>query len=463
MASHTATSASGLESSRLSRWVVLLVAVACLGTLGCRGGAARGGAQFFDWPIPVGGRNDPRSLYSNLGEFRSPADSPFWLNHGATDFVAPRGTQVYSPDVGQVRFGEQSNRNAGQPPVKIGRFAMLHFRDVNNLAVNPVVLNGGRPTNAWTWVVNAGDPIWVRDAQGRPKQTALRRRQKSLPGIRQNAAGQWEDVFWYNRAFSIGEAGDEPDLHVIHYDTPDSVYGDRDKIRNMLRVIKYANRNPPEIQVVRFYSQKVVTGQAKERLLDSDAVAAGVMNIQRHGGVDIVVTCSSFKQSATSRAGIYKLAYAIHRFVGENEDPPPDAEQGPGRRMMIPVVAQTVMWTYDTLPTIAKDGNLVATNPVYPLPGPADISRFNLNASTQDKHTAYVATNTDGDDAAHWALEDTTRFPDGDYLVTITAWNIAASAGVGNAPRLGDRQVRLGVRVQTDGAGANRELRLFQP
>ena len=121
------------------------------------GGRAPKAGSFFDWPLTLNGKTaTPKVLFSVLGEYRSPADSPFWLNHGATDFVAPRGQKVFSPDTGRVRFGERSDKNSGKPPVKIGRFAFLHFANVEKLDVNPKEL--GDP-KIWTWVVEPTDKM----------------------------------------------------------------------------------------------------------------------------------------------------------------------------------------------------------------------------------------------------------------------------------------------------------------
>lgn len=428
---------------------------------GCNGGGAAPPGPFYDWPIPVDAAKTPSKLYSNLGEFRGAGDSPFWYSHGATDFVAPRGTRVFSPDKGQVRFGEQSASNAGQPPVKIGRFSFLHFTDINNLAVNPAVL--GDPT-LWTWVVDPTDPIFIARA-GQPVQTTLQAEgKKSLRGVRRNTAGTWEDVFWFSRTEPIGLAGSEPDLHVIYYDDPAAAYSSRGSIRNVLAVIAYRNTALPNIQVVRFYSQKPVAGQGRERILDSENMqAVGVMDTARHGGLDIVVTCSSFNRDDDTRAGIYKLAYAIHRFLTPQErlERPPEAINGPGGKPMLPIVPETVMWTYDRLPEPSKDRNLLAERAVFPLPGANAISSFNLTGENQTKHSAYVVTNTAGDDALHWELENIARYPDGDYLVTISAWNIARSQGIGLEPQLNRRDLQLGVRVNT--TGTQRSLRLARP
>ena len=433
--------------------------IACSLLLSCRGGGGPAPpGPFFDWPIPVrDSGKTPSNLYSNLGEFRGAGDSPFWYSHGATDFVAPQGG-VFSPDKGQVRFGEQSDRNAGQPPVKIGRFAFLHFADVNNLPVNPAVL--GDPTIS-TWVVDPADPIFIRRA-GQPVQTSLQAEgKKSLRGVRQTAAGAWEDVFWFSREEPIGFAGSEPDLHVIYYENESAVYASRDLIRNALSVISYRNPDPPNIQVVRFYAQKTIAGQGRARILDTDAIQAGVMDIDRHGGLDIVVTCSSFNRGANTRAGIYKLAYAIHRFLTPQEqlEQPPEAINGPGGKPMVPIVPETVMWTYDRLLEPDKDRKLLAERTTFPLPGTDVISSFNLNASNQTKYSAYVVTNTAGDDALHWELEDQTKYPDGDYLVTIVAWNIAQSQGVGHEPQLGRRDLQIGIRVNTNGTRRRVQLR----
>ena len=129
----------------------------------------------------------------------------------------------------------------------------------------------------------------------------------------------------------------------------------------------------------------------------------GRMDVARHRGVDIVVLASSFhRNNKNTRSGIYELAYSIHRLLGEEEAPPPGGEAipvpGHPRRGMVVAVPETVMWNYNRLPMPDQDRNLVAKDEVYPLPGTARISLFNLNRSNEDKHTSYVATNVDGDD-----------------------------------------------------------------
>lgn len=431
------------------------------------------GAEYFDWPTPVRDRDkNPRALYSNLGEYRSPADGPAWLNHGATDFVAPEGTDVYSPDTGQVRFGEQSDQKSGLPPVKIGRFAFLHFADADSLNVNPLVLGD---ETIWTWVVNPADPILVRDGGG-TKETTLEDLQRSVVrGVRRDGAGGLEDVFWFSRANPIGKAGPEPDLHVLYYETAEAPYSDRRSIRNALTVLEYSNPNPPAIQLIRLYSQLAPNGRTKEFLASNErASSTGVMDIDRHGGVDVVVTCASFARNSAVRAGIYRLAYRIHRFLTDEElqeGRPEEAVRGPGRRFMIPVGDQETMWEYDDLPARGTDGNLVARNPqdtiltppplAYPLPGTDLVSRFNLTQQNQNKYSAYVVSNTGGDDAKHWELEDVTTFPDGEYLLTVTAWNIGQSNGIGRAPTLRDREAQVVVEVTTQ--NRRRTLRIKRP
>ena len=193
----------------------------------------------------------------------------------------------------------------------------------------------------------------------------------------------------------------------------------------------------------------------------------GRMDVARHRGVDIVVLASSFhRNNKNTRSGIYELAYSIHRLLGEEEAPPPGGEAipvpGHPRRGMVVAVPETVMWNYNRLPMPDQDRNLVAKDEVYPLPGTARISLFNLNRSNEDKHTSYVATNVDGDDGGHWALEDTDTFPDGDYLLTVKARNIGHSNGIGNDPDLNEAVYYIGVRVETAAGARFRTLQFIR-
>ena len=91
-----------------------------------------------------------------------------------------------------------------------------------------------------------------------------------------------------------------------------------------------------------------------------------------------------------------------------------------------------------------------------PPDGPASL--FGNANPGQPKHTSYVVTNIDGDDGRHWALEDTTTYPDGEYVVRIKAWNIAKSNGVGNAPNLNEVILDVIVSIETDD---QRQVRLL--
>ena len=465
---------SRLRADPVEKLLLLSVSsLACGGLVGAcappppegAGPTARAGppARYYDWPIAVrASRKNPTRLYSNLGEYR-PRDAPAWLNHGATDFVAPRNTPVFSPDVGRVRFGENSDRRAGQPPVKIGRFAFLHFNNVNDLPVNPRVLGDA---DRWTWVVEPGDPIWVVQGGGRVRTTLDDLNRGWAPGVRRDGAGQWEPVFWYSRSEPIGSAGSEPDLHVVYYDDPEAPYSRRGAIRNALSVLDYTNSDDPRIDMIRVFSQLPAAGP-RTRLLDSaEPVARGVLDIRRHGGVDVVVTTSSFSRNRhRTRAGIYRLSYRVFRFLGEEEleDPPEGAEEGPGGRPMVPARTRAVMWTYDRMPTERQDERLVARTAAYPIGAGAETSLFNLNRGNQDKYSAFVVTNTDGDDAEHWELEDVRAYPDGDYLLRVTAESIGRSRGIGRAPTLRESDASLALRVTTNAAGTHRELRLIRP
>jgi hypothetical protein len=426
----------------MKRLSSLLLLAAAILIASCQGG---GGPKYFDWPIKVA-KHDPRNLWSNLGEVRGAlGDGPNWLNHGATDFKTTGGLSVYASDVGTVRFGEDSDKKSGQPPVKIGHFSMLHFKDVNNLNVNPAVLGDA---TIWTVVVRPDDDIQLTPTGA---VTTLRKLRKTIArGVRKQGSA-WEQVFFYSINEPIGQA-EGADLHTIYYETEDSAYKDVSDIRNVLSVIEYENPKLPEIQVVRLFSQKVVTGLARELILE--APGSGVMSIANDGGVDIVVTSSSFA-TGDARAGIYELAWAVDRFLTATEEVPPTSVTGPGNKKMVPVVSETIMYTYDRMPDRAKDENLVARLPKFVLPT-GDISSFN-SVDTR-KYTAYVVTNTQGDDAKHWELEDITKFPDGTYLLTVTARNIKKSHGIGVKPTLGEFALKYYVDVVTMHAGGDRKI-----
>jgi len=309
-------------------------------------------AQFFHSPYERLGAApqefDPALIYSNLGE-RRPTDGPAWTNHGATDFVTGNSRQnVYSPDTGKVRFyGAQVQghlaRNAGLAPVKIGRFSMLHFGNAAQLFVDPRQLRQrrGLPAQAdnwWVYVIEPDEPF-LRRVGGRQK-TLKNKRVRG--GVRQNAAGQWENVFFYNRKHPIAETHG-PDLHVLYYETKASDYGDRADIRNALSVFNYKNENPPVIHNLWLFSQNLIQGQQSKKLIAGNAPnpAPEVIDIAQDGGVDVVVTASAFqKGNGVNRAGIYQLAYQVDRILGAEEEHPKETIQGPGGRTMVPSIPQ---------------------------------------------------------------------------------------------------------------------------
>jgi hypothetical protein len=426
---------------RLVRQLTIIIGLAPL----LLAGIGKAAPQYFDWPTHVK-QDGPVNLWSNLGEKRGDlGDGPNWLNHGATDFKPTSDNLVYSPDVGKVRFGESSDKKSGMPPVKIGHFSLLHFQDVNHLYVNPADLGDA---NRWTVIVRPDDPI-QQTSTG--PVTSLRKLKKAkAPGVLKNGAN-WEDVFFYSITEPIG-LSNGPDLHVIYYETDSSAYSDVGDIRNMLSVIDYQNANKPEIQVVRFFGQKATTGLARAYILE--APGQGVMSIPNDGGIDIVVTTSSFA-TGNARAGIYELSWALHRMLAEGEQVG-GAIPGPNKKQMISVVPETIMYTYDQMPDKIKDANLVARPPWFVLPGGGDISLF--SAVDREKYTAYVVTNTNGDDTKHWELEDTTKFPDATYLLTIIARNIKKSNGVGVKPTLGERVIQYFVDVVTSKSKQERNI-----
>jgi hypothetical protein len=441
---------------------------------GCQqGGGGLGQATFFHSPLERPRGNPqilaPAALYSNLGEKRA-TDGPAWTNHGATDFkTGGRRLNVYSPDTGKVRFyGAQVQghlaRNAGLPPVKIGHFAMLHFGNVAQLFVDPRQLRRqlNLPQRADTWwvhVVGRNDPITL----GPGGQTTTLGRRRARAGTKRNAQGQWTNVIYYNQEFPIARTHG-PDLHVLYYDTKASDYGDRADIRNALSVFNYRNPNPPVIHGLWLFSQNPRQGQSKRLIAgDAPAQARGTLDMALDGGVDVVVSASSFAMNNNNRAGIYRLAYRVDRFLGEREleDPPEGAVTGPGQRQMVPVIPETVMYTYAQVPAPAEDDNLVAATPKFTVPGAAGAQLSQFQAVDGIKRTAYAVTNTNGNDAGKWGLDQIAAFPDGDYLLTVKAWNIGQANGIGNAPTLRDSQLQKIVNVRT--AGNNRRLTLSAP
>lgn len=417
-------------------------------------------AQFFQSPLekPRGAPRvlDPGKLYSNLGE-RRPGDGPAWLNHGATDFrTNNRKKKIYSPDTGRVRFyGAQvqghTARDAGLPPIKIGRFAMLHFGNAARINVDPrqLVRRRGIPAAARNWpvyVVEPTDPIFL--AAGAQPTTLNRKTAKA--GVKRNAQGQWEPVIYFNRTKPIAKTHG-PDFHVLYYETKASDYGDRADIRNALSVFKYENANPPIIHGLWLFSQNLRQGQSKKLIAGSaPAPAPGVLDMTLDGGIDIVASASSFRMNNNNRAGIYQIAYQVDRFLGE-EEPPKETIPGPGGRQMTPVIPETIMFTYSRMPTQGQDANLVATTPTYTIPGVVGNQLSQFQSVTGIKRTAYAVTNTNGNDGAHWALHNPQTFPDGDYLLTVKAWNIGQANGIGAAPTLRDVQVQVVVGVLTNG------------
>ncbi|HEY2973259.1 MAG TPA: hypothetical protein VGJ48_12160, partial [Pyrinomonadaceae bacterium] len=69
---------------------------------------------------------------------------------------------------------------------------MLHFKDVNNLNVNPAVLGDA---TIWTVVVRPDDDIQLTQTGA---VTSLRKQHKTkVRGVRKKGAA-WEDVFFYS-------------------------------------------------------------------------------------------------------------------------------------------------------------------------------------------------------------------------------------------------------------------------
>lgn len=409
----------------------------------------------------------PSALYSNLGEKRS-TDGPAWTNHGATDFrTRNRGLKVYSPDTGKVRFyGAQvqghTARNAGLPPIKIGRVAMLHFGNVARINVDPrqLVQRPGIPAVARNWpvyVVEPTDPIFLSEG-GQP--TTLKKK-RAKAGAKQNAQGQWENVIYYNRNFPIARTHG-PDFHVLYYETKASDYGDRADIRNALSVFNYQNGNPPVIHGLWLFSQKLRQGQSKALIAGSaPAQAAGILDIALDGGVDVVASASSFQMNNNNRAGIYQIAYQVDRFLGAEEEAPKETIQGPGGRTMVPMIPETIMYTYSQMPAPAVDANLVAATPMFTVPGAVAAQLSQFQGVNTIKRTAYAVTNTNGNEGANWGLHNVAAFPDGEYLLTVKAWNIGRGNGIGAAPTLLDAQRQTIVGVAT--SGNFRRLSLSNP
>ncbi len=120
------------------------------------------------------------------------------------------------------------------------------------------------------------------------------------------------------------------------------------------------------------------------------------------------------------------------------------------------------MFTYDRMPTQTQDPYLVADPPEFTFLGSPSSSQLSVFGKVDGvKRSAYCVTNTNGDDAPRWALDEVARFPDGDYLLTVTAWSIAQANGVGTAPTLQEAELARIVSVAT--AGDLRRLTLSNP
>ncbi len=432
----------------------LLAIVALFGVIAsCRqAGNTRATATFYDSPIgsTLSKRRNtlkPRKLLSNLGEFRGASgDGPTWFNHGATDFVAPRNTNVYSPDKGEVKFFGGGATNSGTPPVKIGHFAFLHFHNATRLPMDPNTL-GDRSVR--TFIVDPDDPIWVL-VQGRPRQTTLRGN-ASVEGVKEEppGSGNWKKVFWYNRRSAIGQTTG-PDLHMIYYSDPAVDYNNRGSIRNALSVMRYENSVKAKFGKFRLFAEKAQNSAGNKKFIaDNDQNRRGDMSIPDDAGVDIVIGASSFGQSKNNRAGIYKLSYSIYRILQPGDPFVGTIITGAGGRRLGEVRADEVMHTYDSLLPTAKDQQLVAYPPTrVPPDGPASL--FGNANPGQNKYTSYVVSNSNGNDSKHWELENIGIYPDGEYVVRIKAWNINRSGGIGNVPVLNDAILDVIVSIETD-------------
>ncbi len=442
---------------------ILFVSILVIPLSGCHHTHGTKKNQFYDAPLgdKLSDRRKkfgPKHIYSTLGEFRGiTGDAPRWFSHGAVDFAVSDGVNVYSPDVGEVKFYGDGSTNTGKPPVKIGHFAMHHFINTGRLEVDPKTL-GDR--TAHTIVVEPNDDIWVM-RNGKRVKTTLRKH-KFVAGVQEHPpnSGNWRKVFWFNRRFPIGQTSG-PDLHTIYYNDPDASYHNRESIRNALRVFKYENSSKPVFGPIRLFAQKApatTSGHNKRFIADTENQKSGMINIDTDKGVDVAVVVSSFaKANLTKRPGIYRVAYSIYRFLKQGEQVEQEVVKGPGNKRMVLARAEEVMFTYNGLRPASADKQLIAYSPFR-------VGHQNQHASyyqnvTEQKYTSFVVSNINGDDDKYWELDDKDTYPDGNYLLRIKAWNIKKAKGIGNEPDLSHKTKDTTLNILTDTTGKKRRIK----
>lgn len=395
------------------------------------GGAGGGGAagQFYDWPTqPTGG---PHRILSTFGEFRGAGGDGMTFLHGAVDIPETgNAVKVFSPDVGVLRrSGASTNPSAGGGNVRIGHFGFVH---INTLYARPgaTYARVGLPQDFPIRVAEPGTAYFGAPVNASPltlplnaplPQRTLGRNAPAI-GYRRGAAQYEGEVYW-PRTLAIGEDPHPTDLHFIYYESSDGAYDDPAALSDPLEVVRYVNSDDPVARDLRLYTH---AGDALA--FDFDTVGSGAVLSPAAGGAKLkVAACSRF----AGTCGVYELELAI-------------AGEAPGGGW-----ARSRVWRFHKLPSDADSRILVDTT----------LSEF---TNVNNKITWYVLTSSrNGSIAAdnHWELEDTTRWPDGEYEIRVWVKNIRESRGVGQAPDLNEVAYTARCSIQTDNA-RNRRVRV---
>ncbi len=417
----------------------------------------------YDWPTKPSNNKgkEKHKILSTFGEFRGKGqgDGLAFLHSGSDIPETGRKLKVFSPDVGLVRrFGQAANGNpsAGETgPIRIGHFAFNHIK--THLA-RPGKY--GLPADLKIYVVEEGATVFLIDKEAiqkenkRLKDLAKKNKTKYVPiktvaqltdklvktakkkvgknpriGLRRITKDRYERVTFYPRTKPIGMNVGPTDLHMIYYRTPDGPITDRFNFRNPLAVMKnYVNKQLPEIGEVGLYANDKTEGLILklEKVGDSGKLTTAMNGV-------------NFKALAFSKfaniCGIYQLDYEISNDDGQT-------------------TGRSLMWKFDQLPT-NRQSRLIIDQNLSTFPAPKAYNKKSI------KRTVYRFTRSIGgviNKRNHFALEDVTKWSDGNYTLLIWVQNIAKSNGVGVAPAVNEVKYCYSFSVRTTGNKKTREI-----
>jgi hypothetical protein len=408
--------------------------------------------MFYQWPVaPINGPRQP--VFGTLGEFRNRAGDGLTRLHGAADIGLGRQMQldVYSPDTGLVVRETPSvsaNPSAGGGGVRVGRFGLKHvltvLADPGNTPEPIYVIDD--ITVFYLPAGGAANPSADADFKaGTLGDLPAGQARRPFIGFRRKGANDYERVRFWPRSVPIGRGVDPTDLHFIRYASASGPYNESD-LRNPLEVVQYANDAKP---VARDLLMTTHTNEGETRLSFTKAGRSAVFN-RDEGGAHFKVHAFSPLQKW---CGIYRLDYRIAAMApaGENEaevNPAGAAANDTGR---------LTTWHFTRLPSTNQSFLIVD----------ADRSTFTrpvriANYPNDAKITFYTLTHSKGVDNVtadnHFELEDPSKWPDGDYTITVWAQNIEESKGVDVAPDVNEVTYSADFRVETSQQGARRRV-----